>query len=77
MAQDSAQDTSVRPVWRDQDVLTEADLVLHWQKSVRTLQRWRAEGYGPTWIVIGGTIRYRWRDIVAFEDRMRRPRARA
>lgn len=70
---DNPQDNTHERHWRDHDVLTEADLGRHWQKSVRTLQRWRAEGYGPSWIALGGTAHYRWRDVVAFEDRMLRP----
>lgn len=77
MTQDRKPSSTGRPVWKAHDLLTEVDLAMHWQKSVRTLQRWRAEGYGPAWIAIGGTIRYRWGDVLAFEDRMRRPRGRA
>ena len=40
----------------------------HWNTSVRTLQRWRASGYGPPWLQIGGTVYYRIDDIRAFED---------
>lgn len=43
-----------------------------WNKSRRTLQRWRAARYGPPYILIGGTIHYRIGDILAFETRMRR-----
>ncbi|MCB2136631.1 MAG: DNA-binding protein [Rhodobacteraceae bacterium] len=47
-------------------------LATRWQKSIRTLQRWRAEGYGPAWIHIGGSIFFRMSDVLAFEERMRR-----
>ena len=75
--QDEFHQIGSQHAWSDQDLLSEADVARHWQKSVRTLQRWRAEGYGPVWIALGGTVRYRWCDVVAFEDRMRLPRARA
>jgi len=39
--------------------------------SCRTLQRWRAEGVGPAWIWIGGSIRYRFNDVNAYEARNR------
>jgi hypothetical protein len=49
----------------------ERALAQRWNKSVRTLQRWRNEGYGPPYIRIGGTVHYRVEDILAFEDRHR------
>ena len=42
-----------------------------WNKSIRTLQRWRAESYGPPYLKIGGTIHYRMRDVLAFEATQR------
>jgi hypothetical protein len=51
--------------------LTESDLAQRWHKSVRTLKRWRAEGYGPAYLRIGGTVLYRLSDVTAFEDRVR------
>lgn len=53
-------------------LVRERALAERWQKSIRTLQRWRAEGYGPAYIHIGGTIHYRMEDVLAFEARMRR-----
>lgn len=49
----------------------EAEVATRWGRSVRTLQRWRAEGYGPAYIRIGGCICYRIADVLAFEERMR------
>ncbi|MGS4919629.1 MULTISPECIES: helix-turn-helix transcriptional regulator [Mameliella] len=49
-------------------LLTQRDLERRWKLSGRTLERWRAEPYGPTWIVIGGSIRYRLSDVLAWED---------
>lgn len=53
-------------------LITERDLAERWRKSVRTLQRWRAEGYGPAYIHIGGTVCYRVGDVLAYENLMRR-----
>ena len=53
-------------------LLTERALAKRWKKSVRTLQRWRAVGYGPEYIQIGGSVRYGIKDVVAFEARQRR-----
>lgn len=52
--------------------LRERELAERWKTSQRTLQRWRAEGFGPAYIHIGGTIRYRMADVLAFETRHRR-----
>lgn len=52
--------------------LTQRDLEARWQLSGRTLERWRSDGEGPPWHVIGGSIRYRLDDIEKFELRHRR-----
>lgn len=54
-------------------LVTEPDLAARWQKSVRTLQRWRYDEQGPAHVRIGGTIFYRLGDILAFEDAARHP----
>lgn len=51
--------------------LTAAELARRWNTSPRTLARWRASGIGPAWIVLGGSVRYRWSDVLDHEDRMR------
>lgn len=48
--------------------LKERELARRWQTSLRTLQRWRALEAGPPFHRIGGVIRYRVEDIVAFEE---------
>jgi predicted DNA-binding transcriptional regulator AlpA len=53
-------------------LIGETALARHWGISRRTLQRLRARGEGPPWIAIGGSVRYRWVDIMAFEDRAMR-----
>lgn len=52
--------------------ITQRDLERRWRLSGRTLERWRAERYGPAWHVLGGSIRYRLDDIEAFEGNRRR-----
>lgn len=54
------------------DFLTQRELALRWRLSGRTLERWRAEGYGPAWTSLGGNIRYALRDVLDFETRHRR-----
>jgi len=51
--------------------LTQRELADRWRLSGRTLERWRAERYGPAWVNIGGSIRYPMRDIEEFEQRNR------
>ena len=53
-------------------LIRDRDLATRWGKSVRTLQRWRSKGYGPAHILIGGTVRYRLGDVLAFEAQQRR-----
>ncbi len=48
--------------------LTTRDLAVRWRLSMRTLERWRAERYGPRWITVGGSVRYRFEDVLAYEQ---------
>ena len=57
--------------------LRERELADRWKTSVRTLQRWRASGLGPGYVLIGGTIRYRFSDVIDFERRMSRGGSRS
>jgi predicted site-specific integrase-resolvase len=41
-----------------QAFFTERQLADRWHMSKRTLQRWRKAGTGPSWILIGGRVRY-------------------
>ena len=52
--------------------VSQRQLELRWGLSGRTIERWRAEKYGPAWYVLGGAIRYRLDDIEAFEAGQRR-----
>lgn len=56
----------------DDALIREGQLAERWDKAPRTLQRWRAEGYGPPYLTIGGSVRYRVGDVRAFEARQRR-----
>lgn len=47
--------------------MTPRELAVRWKVSLRTLDRWRASRYGPAWITIGRSIRYRLSDVLAFE----------
>ena len=55
------------------ELLAPRELAVRWRMSVRTLDRWRAEGYGPAWLTLGGRILYRRGDVAAFEASQRQP----
>lgn len=66
---------NLRDTMKSQDaslLLRERSLAKRWGKSIRTLQRWRASGYGPPYILLGCSVRYRLGDVIAFETTMRR-----
>ncbi len=48
--------------------ITEKDLAKKWSLSAKTLQRWRWLKSGPTYIKIGGRIRYTSENIKNFEE---------
>jgi hypothetical protein len=51
--------------------LTQRHLADRWGCSERTLQRWRTMAVGPAFVRLGGSVRYRLTDVLAFEDRSR------
>lgn len=52
----------------------QTDLSRRWNISPRTLERWRWLGSGPRYLKLGGRIRYRIEDILAYEaEHMRQP----
>lgn len=63
--------TSVKPC----ELVAPRELAARWRMSVRTLDRWRAVGYGPTWLALGGRVLYRLADVAAFEKSLHRPRS--
>ena len=54
--------------------ITQRDLQARWNISGRTLERWRSEKYGPAWVCIGGSIRYRMVDGLGYEEQSRHPK---
>jgi len=47
--------------------VTQAELAERWQISEAALERWRTEAGGPMFLKLGGQVRYRIRDVAAFE----------
>ena len=48
--------------------ISQKDLAQRWNLSPRTLERWRWLKRGPTFVKIGGSIRYRLEDIQSYEQ---------
>lgn len=55
-----------------QEHLTQAALADRWNISPRTLERWRWLGQGPQYLKVGGQVRYRIRDVEAYEKNQQR-----
>lgn len=50
-------------------LLSEKELATRWGITQRTLQNWRAKGYGPKSITLSSnTVRYRLADVLAYEE---------
>ncbi|MDP1526400.1 MAG: hypothetical protein Q8M20_11365 [Rhodocyclaceae bacterium] len=47
--------------------MTQTELAKRWQISEATLERWRTEASGPVFLKLGNQVRYRVRDVEAFE----------
>jgi hypothetical protein len=47
--------------------LTQLELARRWCLSTATIERWRSEGIGPRFLKLGGQVRYRLDDILAYE----------
>jgi hypothetical protein len=47
--------------------MTQTELAERWQISEATLERWRTEAGGPVFLKLGVQVRYRVRDVEAFE----------
>jgi predicted DNA-binding transcriptional regulator AlpA len=52
-------------------LLTTEDLAAHLGKPPRTLDQWRYQGRGPTYIKVGGSVRYAFADVEAWLDAQR------
>lgn len=64
---------SNRPAFAENtDLISDPELGLRWNKSLRTLQRMRADDAGPPWLSIGRSVFYRYGDILEFEKNARR-----
>ncbi|MFK7942277.1 MAG: helix-turn-helix transcriptional regulator [Paracoccaceae bacterium] len=48
--------------------LTTPELAARWRLSPRTLERWRHQGKGPPWLVLGGRVVCRLEDVLAWEQ---------
>ena len=48
-------------------LMSETEVAKRWKMSPKTLQRWRTDRYGPTYIKLGKNVRYRSEDIEAYE----------
>lgn len=56
--------------------LTQKELARRWGISHRTLERWRYDGQGPTFLKLGGRVLYRLADVEAYETSSLRRAAR-
>ena len=52
--------------------MTQTELAKRWQISEATLERWRTEAGGPLFLKLGNQVRYRVRDVEAFESEVLR-----
>lgn len=55
------------PLGEPRVFITEAELAARWRHSLRSLQRWRADGHGPKHTRIGRRVVFRVADVEAFE----------
>jgi predicted DNA-binding transcriptional regulator AlpA len=53
-------------------MLTEQDAADVLCQSVRTLQKWRVNGFGPSYFKIGRSVRYRRDELTAWIESRRR-----
>lgn len=49
-------------------LLTTAELGKLLKKPESTLRYWRMQGYGPPWLKLGKTVKYRFSDVYAWID---------
>ncbi|NGM24162.1 helix-turn-helix domain-containing protein [Roseomonas stagni] len=47
--------------------LKQHELAERWKVSGRTLEKWRQTRRGPPYLLIGGAVRYRIEDVLAYE----------
>lgn len=59
--------TTERPESPPGTRLTQSELAHRWKISPRSLEKWRTAGLGPDFLKIGGRVRYREEDVLAYE----------
>jgi len=57
--------------------MTQTELAERWQISEATLERWRTEADGQVFLKLGAQVRYRVRDVEAFEAEVLRDSTRS
>lgn len=60
-------DNDPMPMIRHVQHLNQVQLARRWSLSPRTLERWRNDGSGPSYLKVGGRVLYRLADVEAFE----------
>ena len=60
-------DNDPMPLIRHVQHLNQVQLARRWSLSPRTLERWRADHSGPSYLKVGGRVLYRLADVEAFE----------
>lgn len=53
---------------RKPPMLTPKDVADRWKVTQKTLAQWRWTGSGPSYLKLGGSVRYRLADIEAYES---------
>jgi len=48
--------------------INQKQLAERWGLSQRTLERWRAIGWGPLFLKMGGRVVYREKDVLVYEE---------
>lgn len=51
-----------------EQLMTADQVAEYLQVSTKTMDDWRRKKHGPRWIKVGGSIRYRVRDVDAYLD---------
>lgn len=49
-------------------LLVQSELAARWNVSEATLERWRHTKVGPVFLKLGGAVRYRMEDVLAYES---------
>jgi hypothetical protein len=57
-----------RPLTEREPLVAAGPVALYLDQSEKTLEAWRARGFGPRFIRVGQGVRYRWSDIDAWLD---------